>query len=409
MRNYFFQGCFLITAAVFLMSVMTPVYAASTISKTVIIKYDTLVSTRSDMKKNPVKYSKALAVLVSDAEEIKKEKIHSVIEKDSIPASGDKHDYMSLRPYFWPDPEQKDGLPYIKKDGEINPETYSISDKRYFQSMPSKIFTLALCYFYTGDDSCADKAAEFLKVWFVDKRTAMNPHLKYAQVWKGVNDGSTSGIIDGRNIILLTDALPLLDESKSYTVSVKKPTEEWLGKYAQWLFESDNGKREAKAKNNHGTWYEADLAALFIFLGRNAEAEKIFRRAMTTRIPSQFKPGGLQPEELKRTKALWYSVFNIKGYFLLAHEGERFGIDIWNFKTNEGRCVKEALDYLMPYMTGESEFPYKQIVRFDASEFTDVFMDAWVQYGDVRYLNAARRSVKEFQSSRQRLLYPGIE
>jgi hypothetical protein len=33
----------------------------------------------------------------------------SVMEKLNTPPSGDKHDYMSLAPYFWPNPDTKDG------------------------------------------------------------------------------------------------------------------------------------------------------------------------------------------------------------------------------------------------------------------------------------------------------------
>ena len=47
----------------------------------------------------------------------------SVMEKLNTPPSGDKHDYMSLAPYFWPNPDTKDGLPYIRKDGKTNPDS----------------------------------------------------------------------------------------------------------------------------------------------------------------------------------------------------------------------------------------------------------------------------------------------
>ena len=36
----------------------------------------------------------------------------SVMSKELVPPSGDKHDYMSQGPYWWPDPEQPDGLPF---------------------------------------------------------------------------------------------------------------------------------------------------------------------------------------------------------------------------------------------------------------------------------------------------------
>ena len=41
----------------------------------------------------------------------------SVTDKTNEPPSGDKHDYLSMAPYWWPDENSKDGLPYIRKDG----------------------------------------------------------------------------------------------------------------------------------------------------------------------------------------------------------------------------------------------------------------------------------------------------
>jgi len=49
----------------------------------------------------------------------------SVMEKKNIPPSGDKHDYMSLAPYHWPDPAQPDRPPYIPKDGNTKQERKS--------------------------------------------------------------------------------------------------------------------------------------------------------------------------------------------------------------------------------------------------------------------------------------------
>src|SRR5262245_61327046 len=46
----------------------------------------------------------------------------AVTQKQPIAPTGDKHDYMSLSPYWWPDPSKPAGLPYIRKDGEYNPE-----------------------------------------------------------------------------------------------------------------------------------------------------------------------------------------------------------------------------------------------------------------------------------------------
>ena len=50
----------------------------------------------------------------------------SVINKPTAPPSGDMHDYMSQAPYWWPDPAAPNGLPYIRRDGERNPEIHRL-------------------------------------------------------------------------------------------------------------------------------------------------------------------------------------------------------------------------------------------------------------------------------------------
>src|SRR4051812_47245670 len=53
----------------------------------------------------------------------------SVTAKAGVAPSGDKHDFVSLNPYRWPDPRSPNGLPYVKKDGQVNPETERYGDE----------------------------------------------------------------------------------------------------------------------------------------------------------------------------------------------------------------------------------------------------------------------------------------
>src|SRR5690348_6172508 len=63
-------------------------------------------------------FTPALAKLEADAHKALSAGPFSVVSKDATPPSGDKHDYMSQAPYFWPDPKRPNGLPYIRRDGE---------------------------------------------------------------------------------------------------------------------------------------------------------------------------------------------------------------------------------------------------------------------------------------------------
>ncbi|KAA6304978.1 hypothetical protein EZS27_043372, partial [termite gut metagenome] len=61
-------------------------------------------------------YSVAYQKLLKAADEELTKQPLSVMMKEKTPASGDKHDYMSQARYYWPDPSQPDGKPYISRD-----------------------------------------------------------------------------------------------------------------------------------------------------------------------------------------------------------------------------------------------------------------------------------------------------
>ena len=83
----------------------------------------------------------------------------SIVNKPATPPSGDKHDYLSQAPYFWPDPKSPDGLPYIRRDGERNPEINRITDHRSLDQLESSLETLALAYYFKGDETYAESTA----------------------------------------------------------------------------------------------------------------------------------------------------------------------------------------------------------------------------------------------------------
>lgn len=303
----------------------------------------------------------ALQKLIADADEALRTGPFSVMHKKLTPPSGDKHDYMSLGPYWWPDPAKPDGLPYIRRDGETNPESKSSdTDRPTLERMRATVQTLALAYHFTDKATYAEHAARLLRTWFLDAETKMNPHLEYGQAIPGHVKGRGIGIIDTRGLPEMLDYVALLEASPAWTKEDQEGLKAWFDAYLKWLLTSKHGKTEAGEHNNHGTWYDVQVARFALFAGKTEVAKAAIERAKT-RIAKHIEPNGRQPHELARTKGFSYSAMNLMGFFDLAAMGEAVGVDLWRYKTDDGRGLRAALDFLAPYADAQKKWPHQQI------------------------------------------------
>jgi hypothetical protein len=322
-----------------------------------------LVRVRSRVKAGDAELKPALDKLLAEARAALKTKPVSVMDKTLVPASGDKHDYMSFGTYWWPDPKTKDGLPYIRRDGEIYRETLKQSDSPKLWETISSVKTLALAYYLTSDERYAAHAQRLLRVWFLEPETRMNPNLKYGQAIPGRVLGRGVGIIDTRGLSGLVDAIGLLAGSKAWTPDDQKGMVAWFDAYLAWLQKHEYGKKEAAARNNHGTWYDVQVASFAFFVGKDDLAARTLRAVPAKRIDVQIEPDGRQPLELARTHSFGYSVMNLKGLLTLAVLGRRAGVDLWRYESQDGRSIRKALDCLAPYSDRDRKWPHKEIGR----------------------------------------------
>lgn len=165
------------------------------------------------------KYAGAYRKLISEADQELLRKAYSVTGKEGLAPSGDKHDYVSLSRYWWPNPDTPDRLPYVYKDGRSNPELNHY-DRNTLGNMCAAVNTLSLAFFYSEEEKYAQKAVEILRAWFLDKDTRMNPHLEYAQFIPGKNDskGRPEGLIDSYSFVDMLNSIQLLNGSPGYTL-----------------------------------------------------------------------------------------------------------------------------------------------------------------------------------------------
>ena len=351
---------------------------------------------------------KALKKLIADADKALAVTPPSVMQKTKVPPSGDKHDYMSIAPYFWPNPETKDGLPYVRKDGKVNPESRAeaANDTLRARLVGTTVETLALGYYFTRDEKYAEHAAKVLRTWFLDPASKMTPHFRFAQAIPGVNDGRGTGLIEARGLADAADAASLLAGSKHWSAADQQALLAWGEIYFEWLLGSKNGQDERAAKNNHGTWYDVQAVKWALVLGRKGKAKELCVAAGAGRIGVQVDSDGKQPLELVRTASFSYSCFNLLALARLADLSEHAGVDLWHHKTSDGRSIRAALDFLVPYL-GKNPKPWtlQQIHESKPDEVLPVLRAAALVYGDDRY-ESLLKEYSDHRSKRLQLLAP---
>jgi hypothetical protein len=309
---------------------------------------------------------------------------YTVVDKTRTPPSGDKHDYISMGPYWWPDPAKPNGEPYVRRDGEFNPErstnAFDVSD---LDAMSSAVEALSLAYYLTDDPRYATKAAELLRVWFLDPATRMNPNTKYAQGVPGRSTGRAEGVLDTYRLLKVIEGVGLLAPSKALSDADQKGLERWFADYTTWMRTDPNGREEQAAANNHGIWFDYQLAGFSLFARQDAVARQVVAEAGARRIAAQVDPNGSLPLELKRTRALHYSYFALEALVGTAQFGRCVGLDLWRYQSADGRGLRAAFDFLGPYVGREASFPYPELKPEDASsEALPLFTAAAQAYGD---------------------------
>jgi Alginate lyase len=171
------------------------------------------------------------------------------------------------------------------------------------------------------------------------------------------------------------------------------------------MLTSDHGHEEAHAKNNHGTYYDIQVATFALFLEKKDVATEVLEGVKSNRIAVQIEPDGRQPLELVRTKAWGYSIGNLSGLMSLARLGEHVGIDLWNYKTADGRSIRAALDFLIPYGVTSLKWPYQQIEGFSGDAIYPLVRRAAVKYPNGPYRSQLSKLRPTDDSSRSNLLF----
>jgi hypothetical protein len=278
----------------------------------------------------------------------------TVTKRKLMPPTKNKKDYASTGIYWWPNPDTEDGLPYVRRDGEINPET---KDNQSIESLADRMTVLALASFYFGDECYKAAAREQLRVFYLDEKLGMNPHGEFAQGIPGICEGRGIGLIEYRDNISVIDAILILESIGALTDEDSSELRSWFVRLTDWMITSEKGIDEDNQHNNHGAWYDAQIIAMALFTGRKQLAKRVVRTSYEQRQIRHIKQDGSQPHELARTKAMMYSLFNTTALATVAILSSR--LDDKRY-INDG-LIARSFDYIYRYVKDPKSFPYTEL------------------------------------------------
>ena len=277
-------------------------------------------------------------------------------------SEGGPNDFYSNGDYWWPDPAKPNGLPYIKRDGETNPENF-VAHRMAVKTLRDSVAALAAAHRITGEDRYVTKAAELLRVFFLDAKTRMNPSLNFAQAVPGVSPGRGIGIIDTLHIIEIPAAVKVMEKSKAFPPDMAKDVRAWFRDIAEWMVTSKNGKEEAAAKNNHSVAFHLQLAVFADFIGDEAKLALCRKQFKEVFVAKQMAADGGFPLELARTKPYGYSIFQLDNMTLLCQVLSTEADNLWAFELPDGRGIRKAVAYLNPFLADKSKWTLKPDVQ----------------------------------------------
>lgn len=312
---------------------------------------------------------------------------YSVMDKIFTPLSGNKHDYMSLARYYWPDPNRKGGAPYIHKDCEMNPDIFS---QDYDYANKNKVvrscIRLCLAYYLTHEEKYASHAALIVRTWFLNPDSFMHPNLNFAQIIPGVRNHNHFGIIEGHTFPFLFESLNFLSGSSSWTSHDVVKMEQWAKNYLEWLLLSPNGIKARHTLNNHASWYDVQVIYFALYTHQKHLAEKFMQESTFQKLDKHFAEDYSQPHEMIRKNNFYYSLFNLQALFNCALLGEHVEKDLWERQKGKQGTLLKGLNFLLPYFEKEKRWDKGRMELIDFNELIPLLLIASTIYGDLKYL-----------------------
>ena len=252
----------------------------------------------------------------------------SVTLGGKMPPSGNKHDYYSEMP------SGADRYDYLAA-----------------AKLGNAVRSLGLTYSLTGNMKYVNKAVEFINVWCIRSDTKMTPKF---------TDFNDQGYIE------LCVTMP----SMFYGASLIWNNVDWSksdkAAFKQWVQLFIYSARTWTRGNNFENWRLVFIGSASVITGDIVNLKYAFDKWKVL-MRNQVDYSGRIVTEIGRSNSLSYSTYALNGMIQTAEIAKHNGVDLYNYKLPDGRCLEKVLDFYAPYVVNPSTWPYPQVIPYDGA------------------------------------------
>lgn len=122
-----------------------------------------------------------------------------------------------------------------------------------FNDLSEAVLYSSLAWGITKNTTYAQRTTDYIRTWFLDEETRMNPNLEYAQMVRGPREdgspprGARTGILDLKGMVKIAAGVEVLRQggAEAWTQEVDDGLKGWMEKYEGWLMSNDLALAEA--------------------------------------------------------------------------------------------------------------------------------------------------------------------
>ena len=299
---------------------------------------------------------------------------------------GSPNDFFSTGEFWWPNTNSPDGLPYYRRSGRPNPDVFA-EHRKCLSVFRDNLTALAAAYKVTGNDRYATVGAEWLKVFFINPATRMNPNVQYAQSVPGIATGRTGGIQDVLPLVEVPVAVKTLEKSPSFSPEISAGFRKWAADYLDWLMTSAKSDDLADTGDNFTLIYWLNVAVFADYLGDQERLDICRNRFKYFLLSNQIGPdGNFTYAPRNRVFDAMLSQSDYLG--TLCQVLSTSNDDLWHFTSPEGRNVRQMVDHLYGQLENKTKWSKRHGEGVPRRESNLLF--AGIAYGEPKYVDLWR-------------------